>query len=74
MGRGNGKLTGIKQSAIRPGLIRIIEITRIETPLGEMVAGATDNGICLLEFIDRKKWLLDQEKKYSGQPVDISLF
>ncbi len=32
----------------------MIITTRIETPLGEMVAGATDEGICLLEFIDRR--------------------
>jgi AraC family transcriptional regulator of adaptative response/methylated-DNA-[protein]-cysteine methyltransferase len=32
----------------------VIKITKIETPLGEMVAGATDEGICLLEFNDKK--------------------
>jgi AraC family transcriptional regulator, regulatory protein of adaptative response / methylated-DNA-[protein]-cysteine methyltransferase len=32
----------------------MIKTTRIETPLGEMVAGATENGICLLEFTDRR--------------------
>jgi AraC family transcriptional regulator of adaptative response/methylated-DNA-[protein]-cysteine methyltransferase len=32
----------------------IIDITRIETPLGTMIAGATDEGICLLEFTDRR--------------------
>ena len=32
----------------------MIKITKIETPLGEMVAGATDDGVCLLEFHDRK--------------------
>src|SRR5664279_30744 len=26
----------------------------METPLGEMVAGATDEGVCLLEFHDRR--------------------
>lgn len=26
----------------------------IETPIGEMIAYATENGICLLEFTDRK--------------------
>jgi AraC family transcriptional regulator of adaptative response/methylated-DNA-[protein]-cysteine methyltransferase len=31
----------------------MIKITRIKTPLGGMVAGATENGICLLEFNDR---------------------
>jgi AraC family transcriptional regulator, regulatory protein of adaptative response / methylated-DNA-[protein]-cysteine methyltransferase len=32
----------------------MINIVKIQTPLGEMVAGATENGICLLEFTDRK--------------------
>jgi AraC family transcriptional regulator of adaptative response/methylated-DNA-[protein]-cysteine methyltransferase len=32
----------------------MIKTTKIETPLGEMVAGATDEGVCLLEFIDRR--------------------
>ena len=32
----------------------MIKTTKIETPLGEMVAGATDEGVCLLEFHDRK--------------------
>lgn len=33
---------------------RLIMITRILTPLGPMLAGATDEGICLLEFVDRR--------------------
>jgi AraC family transcriptional regulator of adaptative response/methylated-DNA-[protein]-cysteine methyltransferase len=32
----------------------MIKITKIETPLGEMVAGATEEGVCLLEFTDRR--------------------
>jgi AraC family transcriptional regulator of adaptative response/methylated-DNA-[protein]-cysteine methyltransferase len=32
----------------------VIKTTRIETPIGEMIAGATKEGICLLEFSDRK--------------------
>jgi AraC family transcriptional regulator, regulatory protein of adaptative response / methylated-DNA-[protein]-cysteine methyltransferase len=32
----------------------MIKLTKIDTPLGEMVAGATDKGICLLEFNDRR--------------------
>lgn len=31
-----------------------IKTTRIETPLGPMVAGATDDAVCLLEFADRR--------------------
>lgn len=32
----------------------MIKTTTINTPLGEMVAGATEEGICLLEFSDRR--------------------
>ncbi len=32
----------------------VIDLKRIETPLGTMYACATDEGICLLEFTDRK--------------------
>ncbi len=32
----------------------MIKIIKIETPLGEMIAGATADGICLLEFSDRR--------------------
>jgi len=35
-------------------LQQIIDITRIETPLGPMFACAVEQGICLLEFTDRK--------------------
>ena len=33
---------------------QVIDFTRIETDLGTMVACATDKGVCLLEFSDRK--------------------
>lgn len=32
----------------------MIKLTKIETPLGEMTAGASRDGICLLEFSDRE--------------------
>lgn len=32
-----------------------ISLNHIETPLGKMIVCATNKGICLLEFIDRKK-------------------
>jgi len=32
----------------------LVTVTRILTPLGPMMAGATDQGICLLEFTDRR--------------------
>jgi AraC family transcriptional regulator, regulatory protein of adaptative response / methylated-DNA-[protein]-cysteine methyltransferase len=31
----------------------MISTIKIETPLGEMIAGATSDGVCLLEFADR---------------------
>lgn len=32
----------------------VVSITRLTTPLGPMVAGAVEEGICLLEFTDRR--------------------
>lgn len=40
---------------------RIIHLKRLETPLGTMIACATERGICLLEFSDRK--MLETELK-----------
>lgn len=40
---------------------KIINITRLETPLGTMYACAVEQGICLLEFTDRK--MLETELK-----------
>ncbi len=33
---------------------KVINVTRILSPLGPFLAGATDEGICLLEFTDRR--------------------
>lgn len=46
------KTTGF--SPIKSAKHRVIIVTRILTPLGPMLAGATDEGICLLEFVDRR--------------------
>lgn len=45
---------------------KIISVTRLLTPLGPMMAGATDSGICLLEFTDRRmlETQLARLKKY----------
>ncbi|MBK9933057.1 MAG: methylated-DNA--[protein]-cysteine S-methyltransferase [Cytophagaceae bacterium] len=40
---------------------KIIDLKRIETPLGTMIACAVEEGICLLEFTDRK--MLETELK-----------
>jgi AraC family transcriptional regulator, regulatory protein of adaptative response / methylated-DNA-[protein]-cysteine methyltransferase len=34
--------------------VNIINLHRFTTPLGPMIAGATEKGLCLLEFTDRK--------------------
>ena len=34
--------------------ISIVTITRILTPLGPILAGTTDKGICIFEFVDRR--------------------
>ena len=46
---------------------------RINTPIGEMLAIATDEAICMLDFVDSKNWLHDQEilvKHYGATQVD----
>ncbi|MDQ4139462.1 MAG: helix-turn-helix domain-containing protein, partial [Bacteroidota bacterium] len=40
---------------------QVINVTRLETPLGTMLAGAVEEGICLLEFTDRR--MLETELK-----------
>lgn len=54
-----------KATSIQPMQSRkktVVNVTRISTPLGPMLAGATDEGICLLEFTDRR--MLESELKY----------
>ncbi len=45
---------------------QLIVLNRLHTPLGPMVAGATPEGICLLEFVDRRmlETQLKRLKKY----------
>ncbi len=50
---------------------RIVNITRIETDLGTMIAGATDQGICMLEFADCK--LLEMELKHLATSLKAPL-
>lgn len=46
-------MEGNKASPHRPK--RVVAITAISTALGPMYAGATERGICLLEFTDRNR-------------------
>jgi len=49
----------------------MIKISKIETPLGEMIAGATKEGICLLEFSDRKSLSSEYEEITGLLKLDI---
>ncbi|TGE28742.1 bifunctional transcriptional activator/DNA repair enzyme AdaA [Hymenobacter metallicola] len=59
---GYESLSGFQDSfkavfGVAPSLSRqqqVIQLTRLETPLGTMLACATAEGICLLEFTDRR--------------------
>jgi AraC family transcriptional regulator of adaptative response/methylated-DNA-[protein]-cysteine methyltransferase len=50
---------------------QLINICRIETPLGTMIAGAVDQGICLLEFSDRK--MLESELKILAKKLNANI-
>lgn len=53
----SGFATALKQLAGRsPGRSRdktVLHVDRLASPLGPLIAGATDDGLCLLEFADR---------------------
>ena len=50
---------------------KIIYLKRIETPLGTMYAAATDEGICMLEFTDRK--MLETELKHLSKSLNANI-
>jgi AraC family transcriptional regulator of adaptative response/methylated-DNA-[protein]-cysteine methyltransferase len=50
---------------------QVINITRLETPLGTMFACATEQGICLLEFTDRK--MLETELKSLAKTLNANI-
>jgi AraC family transcriptional regulator of adaptative response/methylated-DNA-[protein]-cysteine methyltransferase len=60
------KLAGVAPSGARDGAL--VKVTRIPTELGPMLAGATEKGICLLEFVDRPMLptQLDRVRKLHG--------
>ncbi len=49
----------------------IIDLKRIETPLGTMIVCATEKGICLLEFSDRK--MLETELKTIAKLLNATI-
>lgn len=44
---------GAAPTRVQPG-VSPVRVTVMTTPLGDMLAGATDAGVCLLEFTDRR--------------------
>jgi AraC family transcriptional regulator of adaptative response/methylated-DNA-[protein]-cysteine methyltransferase len=50
---------------------QLVQITRLTTPLGLMLAGATSEGICLLEFTDRR--MLETQLKNLRKRLDAEL-
>ncbi len=47
-----------------------VRTRRLYTPLGEMLAGATDGGLCLLEFAHRKRFTAQMKslQRFVGPP------
>jgi len=45
-----------------------IAVTRLLTPLGPMLAGANDEGLCLLEFVDRR--MLEEQIRRLAKRLD----
>ncbi len=52
-------------------LTQVIDITRLETPLGTMFACAVEQGICLLEFTDRR--MLETEFKQLSKSLNATI-
>lgn len=50
---------------------KIIDLKRIETPIGDMIACANEKGICMLEFNDRKS--LEKELKEIAQKHNATI-
>jgi AraC family transcriptional regulator of adaptative response/methylated-DNA-[protein]-cysteine methyltransferase len=49
----------------------IIAAVRITTPLGEMVAGASADGICMLEFADRLEAKKEHPRRHPGRNLHL---
>jgi len=62
------KLIGVSPKSSRSKTL--VTITRVLTPLGPMVAGVTDKGICLLEFFDRR--MLETQLKRLTKLINAS--
>lgn len=60
------QITGRSPSASRDA--PVVHLSRVLTPLGPMLLGATDAGVCLLEFTDRR--MLETQLKRLSRRLD----
>jgi AraC family transcriptional regulator of adaptative response/methylated-DNA-[protein]-cysteine methyltransferase len=60
------RLTG--ESPSRSRGVRTVHLSRVLTPLGPMLLGATETGVCLLEFTDRR--MLETQLKRLARRLD----
>ena len=54
----------------------VIQLYQFDTPLGPMYAGTSNNGLCLLEFTDRKllhKEMEDLSKRLDSRIVEETI-
>jgi AraC family transcriptional regulator of adaptative response/methylated-DNA-[protein]-cysteine methyltransferase len=63
------RLTGRAPGRNREAVV--VRLTRIATPLGSMLAGATDDALCLLEFTDRR--MLETQLERISRALDAVL-
>jgi AraC family transcriptional regulator, regulatory protein of adaptative response / methylated-DNA-[protein]-cysteine methyltransferase len=49
----------------------VVTVTRLETPLGPMLAGASGVGVCLLEFVDRR--MIETQIRRLARRLDATL-
>lgn len=63
------KITGITPRMSKEK--QLINLTRLATPLGTMIACASEKGICLLEFSDRK--MLERELQLISKRFNTSI-
>lgn len=62
------RLTG--RSASRSRDATLVRLTRVVTPLGPMLLGASDDGVCLLEFTDRR--MLETQLRRVAERLDCT--
>jgi AraC family transcriptional regulator of adaptative response/methylated-DNA-[protein]-cysteine methyltransferase len=67
-GRGGGRGN---RASVNDGTMTHVVVTRVLTPLGPLVAGATDEGLCMLEFAGRPmlETQIARIRKYLGGTI-----